>query len=121
MQTHDIEEQHFPDIRHNFLIGGDGRAYVGLGWNVIGYHTVGYNSEHIDITFVGNFKDFKPEEKQINAALLLIETGVQLGKISNDYEIFAQCQLLNVNSPGKYLYLNLTGWSHFNNSIKCKF
>uniref|UniRef100_A0A1B6BZN6 Peptidoglycan recognition protein family domain-containing protein n=2 Tax=Clastoptera arizonana TaxID=38151 RepID=A0A1B6BZN6_9HEMI len=119
MQTEDIEDFHLPDIRHNFLIGGDGRAYVGLGWSIVGNHTDGYNNDSVDMMFFGNFSINSPPEKQIQAAQLLIEAGVQLGTVSPSYQLFAQCQLLKTDSPGKYLYQNVTSWKHFNNSIKC--
>lgn len=31
----------FGDIGYNFLVGGDGRAYEGQGWDKVGAHTIG--------------------------------------------------------------------------------
>ena len=33
----------WPDIGYNYLVGEDGQAYEGRGWNKEGAHTYGYN------------------------------------------------------------------------------
>ncbi|XP_044250516.1 peptidoglycan-recognition protein SB2 isoform X2 [Drosophila takahashii] len=47
----------FRDIGYNFLIGGDGRIYEGLGFGVRGEHAPNYNSQSIGIAFIGNFQN----------------------------------------------------------------
>ncbi|XP_017043082.1 peptidoglycan-recognition protein SB2 isoform X2 [Drosophila ficusphila] len=47
----------FRDIGYNFLIGGDGRIYEGLGFGIRGEHAPNYNSKSIGIAFIGNFQD----------------------------------------------------------------
>ncbi|KAH8322883.1 hypothetical protein KR059_009971 [Drosophila kikkawai] len=47
----------FRDIGYNFLIGGDGRIYEGLGFGIRGEHAPNYNSRSIGIAFIGNFQD----------------------------------------------------------------
>lgn len=39
IQTFHIESKNFSDIGYNFLVGGDGSAYEGRGWNKQGAHT----------------------------------------------------------------------------------
>jgi len=46
----------FRDIGYNFLIGGDGRIYEGLGFGIRGEHAPNYNSQSIGIAFIGNFQ-----------------------------------------------------------------
>lgn len=46
----------FRDIGYNFLIGGDGRIYEGLGFGIRGEHAPRYNSQSIGIAFIGNFQ-----------------------------------------------------------------
>ncbi|XP_026832682.1 peptidoglycan-recognition protein SB2 isoform X2 [Drosophila erecta] len=46
----------FRDIGYNFLIGGDGRIYEGLGFGIRGEHAPHYNSQSIGIAFIGNFQ-----------------------------------------------------------------
>lgn len=43
-------------FRYNFLIGTDGSVYEGLGWNIVGYHTLGYNECSIGLAFIGQQK-----------------------------------------------------------------
>ncbi|KAH8378653.1 hypothetical protein KR009_000484 [Drosophila setifemur] len=47
----------FRDIGYNFLIGGDGRIYEGLGFGFRGEHAPNYNSQSIGIAFIGNFQN----------------------------------------------------------------
>ncbi len=45
------------DIGYNFLIGGDGNAYMGRGWDRVGAHTVGYNDISVAFSLIGNFEE----------------------------------------------------------------
>merc|ERR1712150_52546 len=42
------------DIGYNFLVGEDGRAYEGRGWNRVGGHTYGYNSNSVAVSVIGD-------------------------------------------------------------------
>lgn len=55
------------DISYNFLVGSDGKVYVGRGWDVEGGHTRGYNKKSICISFIGNFTDDPPPPQQLLA------------------------------------------------------
>lgn len=39
----------------SFLVGQDGGVYEGVGWNIEGSHTYGYNDIALGIAFMGNF------------------------------------------------------------------
>lgn len=39
----------------SFLVGQDGAIYEGVGWNVQGSHTPGYNDIALGIAFMGTF------------------------------------------------------------------
>jgi len=43
------------DIGYNFLVGEDGNAYEGRGWNYVGAHAPGYNTQSIGICLPGHF------------------------------------------------------------------
>lgn len=43
------------DIEYNFLVGEDGAVYEGRGWNNVGAHTNGYDSQSIGMAVMGNF------------------------------------------------------------------
>lgn len=75
MQNRDIQDM--PDIKYNFLVGGDGRIYEGRGWGV--------NNEELDdtinIAFMGNFSKDEPSEGMLNVAWLFIEEGHEQGHL----------------------------------------
>lgn len=115
IQMFHMESRQWDDIGYNFLVAGDGSAYFGRGWDYIGAHTLGYNRYSIGIAFIGTFNNEVPPQKQIEACQKLIKLGVQLGKISKDYKLFAHRQLSSTLSPGDKLYNIIKQWPHFVN------
>lgn len=115
IQTFHIESLDFNDIGYNFLVGGDGAAYEGRGWNKEGAHTKGYNKRTICIAFIGTFNKVAPPERQVFAAKLIIKQGLQLNKLSHDYKLYGHRQLMGTESPGAVLYDQITKWPHWEN------
>lgn len=113
IQTFHIDSKGFYDIGYNFLVGGDGAAYEGRGWTVEGAHLFGYNSRSIGIAFIGTFIKTKPPEIQILACKKLIQRGVELGYIREDYKIVAARQLAGTESPGSALFEDMQTWPHW--------
>lgn len=103
------------DIGYNFLVGGDGAAYDGRGWDKEGAHTKGFNKRSICIAFIGTFIRVTPPERQLKAARLLIKQGLELGKLSPDYGLYGHRQLMPSESPGKQLYDLIKQWPHWVN------
>ncbi|XP_077260710.1 peptidoglycan-recognition protein SD-like [Temnothorax americanus] len=103
----------YADIAYNFLVGGDGLAYVGRNWNYIGGHSGNYNGISIGIAFIGNFTSVVPPKTQLNAAKELIELGVRAGKIAPDYKLLGARQVVNNKSPGDALYNVIKKWPHW--------
>ena len=64
------------DIGYNFLVGGDGRAYTGRGWDREGAHTKGYNDKSVAISFMGNYMTVAPSYKMLTVAENLIQCGI---------------------------------------------
>ena len=64
------------DIGYNFLIGGDGAVYEGVGWNNVGTHTVGYNDRAVAYSMIGNFEDFPVPQVMLDTAAGLIGCAV---------------------------------------------
>lgn len=62
---------------------------------------------------IGSFVKLKPTEKQLNATKLLIDEGVRLKKISNDYRLVAHCNVSDTTSPGLNVFEELKTWPHF--------
>ncbi|XP_071639786.1 peptidoglycan-recognition protein SD-like [Temnothorax longispinosus] len=106
-------ENDIADIIYNFLVGGDGFAYVGRSWNHTGAHTGLYNDISIGIAFIGDFTSVVPPKTQLNAAKELIKFGVRAGKIAPDYKLFGHRQFRNITSPGDALYNEIKKWPHW--------
>lgn len=103
----------FADIGYNFLIGGDGAAYVGRGWDIEGQHTPGCNAKSICISFIGTFEDEIPPKHQIDAAQKLIKECVKLKKLSASYSLFGQDQLKDTESSEKMIFKIIRKWKHW--------
>ncbi|KRF99234.1 uncharacterized protein Dwil_GK27829, partial [Drosophila willistoni] len=105
------------DIGYNFLIGGDGRVYVGRGWDRQGAHTKGYNADSLGISFIGTFTKIQPPKRQQVACQLLIAEGVKLGVLAKDYQLYGHRQMSATESPGELLYQIITKWPHWTDQI----
>lgn len=117
IQTFHIESRGWDDIAYNFLIGGDGAVYVGRGWDKEGVIAKGYNKRSISIAFIGTFNKYEPSKRQLDAAQKLIVEGVKLKKLSVDYWLYGQRQLVATNSPGQALYEIIKKWDHWSSEI----
>lgn len=112
-QTFHIESRKWSDIGYNFLVGGDGLAYVGRSWDYIGAHAFGYNNKSIGISFIGTFNSVLPPKVQLHAAEKIIELGVKAGKIAKDYKLLGHRQVSKTLSPGDALYSKIKTWPHW--------
>jgi hypothetical protein len=113
IQCFHIESRGWDDIAYNFLIGGDGQVYEGRGWDNVGAHTYGYNKKAIGISFVGTYMKMLPSRTCQNTCKLLIERGIQMGHIDQNYKLLAHCQCSATQSPGKMLYEELKTWERW--------
>lgn len=113
IQSFHVDSLQWSDIGYNFLVGGDGFAYAGRGWDYIGAHTYGYNNISIGISFIGTFVHVKPPFQQLQAAQLLIDRGVKLNKISKNYKLLGHRQLSATESPGQKLFDEIKKWPHW--------
>lgn len=104
----------YPDIRTNFLIDAEGNIFEGRGWNVkpnplsseiftrifghlfvkvTDFYSSGlvatYNSvDSFQIEYLGNFTYGAVTEFQINRTILLLEKGVDLGILNQNFTIY---------------------------------
>ncbi|XP_066245839.1 peptidoglycan-recognition protein 2-like [Euwallacea similis] len=114
IQNFHIDNMELPDIGYNFIIGGDGNIYEGVGWHKTGAHTRGYNSRSMGIAFIGNFQDKLPNKKMLDALKNLLDCGVEIGELDKNYKLFGARQVSATLSPGTKLYKELkNNWSHF--------
>lgn len=112
-QTFHIESRKWADIAYNFLVGGDGLAYVGRSWDYVGAHSFGYNNVSIGISFIGTFNSVVPPKRQLFAAQRIIELGVEGGKISPNYKLLGHRQVSETLSPGDALFSILKTWPNW--------
>ncbi|XP_017886139.2 peptidoglycan-recognition protein 1-like [Ceratina calcarata] len=54
-QNFHIDDRHWFDIGYSFVIGEDGNVYEGRGWDYVGAHAPGYNTQSIGICIIGDF------------------------------------------------------------------
>ncbi|KAL7732639.1 hypothetical protein ACLKA6_013568 [Drosophila palustris] len=115
LQTFNIESEHRDDITFNFLIGGDGNVYVGRGWDIVGAHMHGYNTRSVSFAYIGTFQHQKPSSKQLNVTRLLLEDGVNHGKIAPDYKLFGASTLEPTLTEynADRLYESFANWTHW--------
>ncbi|XP_075230294.1 peptidoglycan-recognition protein LF-like [Lycorma delicatula] len=118
MQNYHMHQRKYPfsDIAYNFLIGGNGYIYVGRSWEYTGTHTIGYNGCSIGIAMIGNFTSdsrYTPTEEQFTALKYLIVAGVKLGRLSENYKLYASRILNGSKSPGEKVINVIKKWPHY--------
>ncbi|XP_052034622.1 peptidoglycan recognition protein 3 isoform X1 [Apodemus sylvaticus] len=113
IQSFHIDKQDFCDIAYHFLVGQDGGVYEGVGWNIEGSHTYGYNDIALGIAFIGNFVEKPPNEASLEAAQSLIQCAVAKGYLTSNYLLMGHSDVSNILSPGQALYNIIKTWPHF--------
>ncbi|XP_044530989.1 peptidoglycan recognition protein 3-like [Gracilinanus agilis] len=101
------------DTKFSFLVGEDGKAYEGVGWDTEGAHTYGYNDIGLGIAFMGFFTDIPPNAAALKAAQDLIQCSVDKGYLDPDYLLVGHSDVVNTLSPGHALYDQIKTWPHF--------
>lgn len=102
------------DISYNFVIGGDGYIYEGRGWGISGAHTKGFNCHSIGVAFTGNYNIQLLSPEMEEAFQLLVEEGLRLGEIAEDYKLFGHCQVrLKSESPGVHVMEKIKKLKHW--------
>lgn len=105
------------DIGYSFLVGEDGRAYEGRGWNKVGAHTKGYNEVGLGFCVIGDFTHRVPNDKALTALRALIQCGVDSGYITSDYVMLGHRDTNNqTECPGNTFYPYLRTWPHYNST-----
>lgn len=99
-----------PDIGYNFVIGGDENIYEGRGWDNHNFHMA---LDTIGICFSGNFIYDRLTPGLSEAALELLQAGVEQGKLTVDYKLVAHNQTYNTESPGPNIFRLIKYWPHY--------
>lgn len=113
IQNFHMDSNGWNDIGYSFLIGEDGRVYEGRGWDVVGSHTLNYNSIANGFCIIGDFSARPPNQAALEATANIIDCGVELGYILPDYELFGHRDGRCTECPGDFLYFTIQLWSHY--------
>ncbi|CAF4916860.1 unnamed protein product [Pieris macdunnoughi] len=113
MQNYHMDEHGWWDIGYNFGIGGDGAAYEGRGWTVLGAHSLRFNNYSLGICLIGDWRYKVPPALQIKTAKELISAGVDLGFIKADYKLIGHRQVRDTECPGDALYEEIKQWKNY--------
>ncbi|XP_026501369.2 peptidoglycan-recognition protein LB-like [Vanessa tameamea] len=113
MQNFHMDDRHWWDIGYNFAVGGDGVAYEGRGWDVLGAHALHFNNVSIGICLIGDWSNSIPPTQQLKTAQALIAAGVEMGYIKNDYKLVGHRQVRDTDCPGNALFEEIQNWNHY--------
>ncbi|KAI4461857.1 peptidoglycan recognition protein [Holotrichia oblita] len=119
IQSYHMNDLSLYDIGYNFIIGGDGNIYEGVGWHKEGAHTYGYNKKSIGdflntcSRFFNAFLDVAPNKKQLEAGQKLIECAVEKGEVDRTYKLMGARSVSATESPGLALFRVIQNWRGF--------
>ncbi|XP_069356620.1 peptidoglycan-recognition protein LB-like [Maniola hyperantus] len=113
MQNFHMDDRGWWDIGYNFAVGGDGAAYEGRGWDILGAHTLHFNNVSIGICLIGDWSTTLPPTSQLKTAQALIAAGVELGYLKEDYKLVGHRQVRDTECPGIALYNEIQTWDHY--------
>lgn len=116
-QDYHVQTRKWDDIGYNFIVSRDGSIFVGRGWHYIGAHSRDYNKMSICIAFIGNFNDETPSNESLIAAQRLLQRGVEIGKLDQNYRLYGHRQVVLTESPGTNLYSIIQTWDHWSNQL----
>jgi len=101
------------DIGYNFLVGEDGNAYEGRGWDRVGAHATNYNSVAIGVSVMGTYTSRNPNTAALNTVQQLISCGIGLGKLSSAYSLHGHRDGVCTECPGNTLYATIRTWPRY--------
>ncbi|KAK6185137.1 hypothetical protein SNE40_007433 [Patella caerulea] len=112
-QNYHMDSHKWDDIGYSFLVGEDGNAYEGRGWDRVGAHTLGYNTVGLGFCMIGNFMQRLPNKAALNTLKQLIACGVQNGKIQSNYTLRGHRDMGSTSCPGTTFYNLIQTWPHY--------
>uniref|UniRef100_T1J7Z8 Peptidoglycan-recognition protein n=1 Tax=Strigamia maritima TaxID=126957 RepID=T1J7Z8_STRMM len=110
IQNFHMDDRGWDDIGYSFLVGGDGRVYIGRDWGVVGAHTYRYNTVGYGISFMGTFTNKLPNENAMEAVKKLIGCGVVQKYLQSDYGLYGHRDGRCTECPGDKFYEHLKTW-----------
>ncbi|KAJ8664831.1 hypothetical protein QAD02_006493 [Eretmocerus hayati] len=108
-----VESKGWGNVGFNFLVGGDGNVYEGLGWGVEGARTKPFNPKSLGIALIGDFQNMRPTDAQLDATKKFLEYAVEQNQLDPNYKIIVQRQVIVTNSPGRMAYQIIRTWDRW--------
>jgi N-acetylmuramoyl-L-alanine amidase len=105
------------DIGYNFLVGQDGNAYEGRGWDRVGAHSPNYNSVAYGVCVMGTFTSSNPNAAAQNVVQQLISCGISLGKLSSNYSLHGHRDGTCTECPGNTFYATIRTWPRYGGQL----
>lgn len=59
-----------------------------------------------------------PTKNQIKSGFELLNEGVRIGKLAQDYKVYGMCQFQRHDSPGHAFYEMIQTWKEWSEDIK---
>ena len=114
IQSWHMDGNGWSDIGYNFLVGEDGNAYEGRGWDVQGAHATNYNSQSHGTCMIGTFSTRNPNQAALTALENLWDCGVSLNKITSGFKLHGHRDGGCTECPGNYFHPNwvATHWRY---------
>jgi len=113
IQNYHIDSNGWPDIGYNWLVGEDGRAYEGRGWDKIGAHTYGYNDVAVAVSVIGDYTSRVPNAVAQSAIVNIFNCAIQQGILASNYEMFGHRDAGCTACPGDQLYALIRTWPQY--------
>ncbi|XP_003743951.1 peptidoglycan recognition protein 1 [Galendromus occidentalis] len=112
-QLQHIKIKGWDDIGYNFLVSENGQVFEGRGWGVEAAAVMGLTDRAVHIAIIGSFNHRTPADAAMVAVSRLIQCGMGLGKVHEDYKISAHRDVEPTACPGHKLYALIRGWNRY--------
>lgn len=113
IQNLHMDTNGWSDIGYNFLVGEDGNAYEGRGWDRVGAHATNYNSVALGTCVMGTFMTRNPNAAAMTATQQLISCGISKGKLSSSYSLHGHRDGGCTACPGDTFYATIRTWPRY--------
>jgi len=117
IQNYHMDSNGWSDIGYNFLVGEDGNAYEGRGWDRVGAHSPNYNSVAFGVSVIGSYTSKNPNAAALSATQQLISCGISLNKLSGSYSLHGHRDGTCTSCPGDTLYATIKTWPRYGGKL----
>jgi N-acetylmuramoyl-L-alanine amidase len=112
-----MDSNGWSDIGYNYLVGEDGNAYEGRGWDRVGAHASNYNSVSLGISVIGSFSNRLPNDAALTVLSQLISCSVSNNKVSSSYTLHGHRDGVCTECPGDTFYALLETWPNYGGQL----